>query len=1561
MKAKTWLLLALVLALSLVCCGTAAADSPVPALTVDGKTEDITLEFNEAPVTRVMVPETATALIVEAERISGGDEYQQWSEAYDRYRIAPCNEMYRTFYDSGVWQVAARYTTDDYQDGTDLYEAELNWISLGTVEVTVKQWIERLSAPDITLSAASVTQGEWLWVTVNNFQQKNYWYELACMNDSSGEWEWIRHEDAKLKAGLADTFAIPTLDLAPGTYRLWLRTEAVSYEDNGVYKVFTVSENSAPTDGLSLSASSVPVSVPVYVGMRAAGADRMSLSLTLEEDPYWWNRWEINGECDWRWFDLDRPGTFHLTLTAWENDVGSVVGEATLIVTAQSYLADPVYTDFPGVLSAGEDLNGTLTLDGRTERYYVELHYCPDDGEWISLFRTDRGPVAPSAETLSLPASLFTREGRYRIHVHAYAMGVDSSYNEYWFLRSDSGGTVGLTINGETGGVTVPSSEDVQIRVTAPNATAARVLFGDHWEYRGSPRDFSFYTSFGSGDYALVAQITTDEPVWNENYFDWGSFRWETDVNWEDCSNTVFLHVRDTYGRLAQPAVTLESDSVSQGEWLRASVSGQDHGEWYWAQIRRMWRDEYGNLQSEHVMDCDGNGSDGFAFPAALLQPGEYYLTVGADAVGWKSAEKSVPFTVTEGETDDLALIFASDTILTSQDINFFACAAGADRMSVEVTWNRDSNWRNYYEGYGEQNCWRWAVSDAGVYTFTLSAWQGGNSLGQTSFTLTVDAPYGDLREPVAEALPAVMETGTAIDTAFSVDENAGSVGVQLIYYPDNGDWEYLVDEWRPADQPGAGALSFPAEYFSRPGFYRLELHITGTGWNGAHMNRVILVTEPTQQGLSLSVNNGSDEDIYLHMYVPVTVDVPEGVTAVRLWSSSYDWWDCRAAEGGSMEWYWGFHRGGEEILLAQATTDPSVTEWLNDPNHDGMQDFDWSTVDWTMSSAPVTVTVIYYGELDDPEVSFPDGASVERGETLRLQVSPVENAYGFGVQVRRAGDEDWNLLADMEYDFADGGTVLLPTDAFEPGEYVVNIDPRRYGWNGNSVAYPFTVTQPASWSDEPVFRVVPSEIETREHITYSIYAPGAQQVMICNEAMENDWNRSWGESLLDHVMLNWAKVYHLYAYAFYPGDGESDGEWRQVGYAEVNVTAPNGAVEVAVDAPARVASTEEWTLSLLCDFKGTDGSAECYLTSAARDMEIAPELLSVTDEGDLKRFTFRVEANSLQVGPYYLTAYAFPGAPGYELGIGEGMVEISDGSLDAQLTVSPNPAELFDDLEITLYAPGATAVALWSEMNGMSWICEPGDTLHDTQTAWEDGSGLVYGLYTTEAIDPDEPGFDWNDVHWEGMSNTVTVTVNPPSGVLEELDVAVLHSTVRRGERLIVSILNENPGLDVNYGAHLTAIDPGENDFGYPWFAPGPDGKTIRVDTLLVPPGDYLLEVSAAARGCRPVMTAIPVSVTEGELTVLTLPAGLKSIETEAFANVAAEKIVIPDGVETIASNAFTDCPNLVELVLPEGISSFAPDALGTTGPVYVFGQEGSCQQAYAEFVDNLVFVPTD
>ena len=45
--------------------------------------------------------------------------------------------------------------------------------------------------------------------------------------------------------------------------------------------------------------------------------------------------------------------------------------------------------------------------------------------------------------------------------------------------------------------------------------------------------------------------------------------------------------------------------------------------------------------------------------------------------------------------------------------------------------------------------------------------------------------------------------------------------------------------------------------------------------------------------------------------------------------------------------------------------------------------------------------------------------------------------------------------------------------------------------------------------------------------------------------------------------------------------------------------------------------------------------------------------------------------------------------------------------------------------------------------------------------------------------------------------------------------------------------------------------------------------------------------------------------------------------------------------------------------MVLPAGITFFAPDALGTSGPVYVYGQPGGAQEEYAETVRQLVFIP--
>ncbi|MBR6206063.1 MAG: leucine-rich repeat protein, partial [Oscillospiraceae bacterium] len=1199
--------------------------------------------------------------------------------------------------------------------------------------------------------------------------------------------------------------------------------------------------------------------------------------------------------------------------------------------------------------------------------------------------------------------------------------------------------------------------------------------------------------------------------------------------------------------------------SLSRGEWLTGPVAPQDRGEWYWGQVRREWHDD-GGYHWEDVLGFSFDADSHFSIPTALLPAGDYFLAIGADSVGWDGNESRVPFTLSDdGFEPQTKLYFTGSEILTGQDVTFFAYAPGADWFEVNMTRADDPGWWNHRDSGGEYRDFDWSCSDAGVYTFTLTAWRDGEVIGEDSFDLTVAAPYGDLFLAGTQNIPGVIGTNTAVHGSFTADENATDYEIRLTWCPEDSEWFTVYVKFRnPAwgDETYLTDLDFPAEFFSRPGFYELEIHAYTTGWNTAHLKQRILVTENMEQNLTLTVNGGSDEPVYLHQVLPLTITVPENVTAVRVYSSLRGDWEYsdRDRTRNTMEWDWGFHHGGDDMLIAQASTDTSVTEWLEDPSHDGMRDFDWSQVSWTMASEPVTVPVIQYGVLESPLVEFPGGQTVQRGDMLELIIHPVENAYGYGIQIRRT--DDWYWFVDMECPLSETTAVRVPTDALEPGDYVLQIDPRRYGWDGRSDGYSLTVTEPDSWTDDPVFRVSATEMLTREYLTYSIYAPGAAQVKLCNESVDNEINSSWGESLTSCVSLNWRRVYRLQAYAYYPGEEGAEDEWLLIGEADIDVTAPYGSMEITAQVPETVRASDPVTFTLLCDFKGTDGYAEYHflsLDSGEYDLQITETPL----ENGILQVTGRVDADTLEIGPYFLTAYLFPGAPGYETLIYRAKIDVTAGTLNATLTAVPNPMQIFEDLSLQLNAPGATAVALYGTMNGMDWIYAEGDSLQEAQTAWMDGEELFYGLYTTQAIDPEREGFSWEDVRWEGMSNSVLLTIEPPTGELEELNISLEQSSVKRGDLLKVSILNENPGLDVSYGAAVQPSGEEEDGSEYPWFSPDPDDpKTIWIDTLELEPGDYRLLVSANALGCYPVDTRIPFTVTEADagphmrvsaesaatgdmirvtgfvndavrlrlnvsfenetwdpepaffeaegsfltaevftgehpdvlildltafyedgtsetaretvevtapngllpapairlnsawaaggdldftvnaavdsaqylvlvgqhgaeeadfaefvprgtpekrfclssadygftagklyeisvisfapgydgneasrfvtprkasLKTMTLPAKVKVIPTESFAYVAAEKFVLPAGVTTIESNAFTGCSKLVELDLPAGITSFAADALGTSGPVFVFGEPGSYLEAYAAAVNNLYFIPID
>ena len=60
-----------------------------------------------------------------------------------------------------------------------------------------------------------------------------------------------------------------------------------------------------------------------------------------------------------------------------------------------------------------------------------------------------------------------------------------------------------------------------------------------------------------------------------------------------------------------------------------------------------------------------------------------------------------------------------------------------------------------------------------------------------------------------------------------------------------------------------------------------------------------------------------------------------------------------------------------------------------------------------------------------------------------------------------------------------------------------------------------------------------------------------------------------------------------------------------------------------------------------------------------------------------------------------------------------------------------------------------------------------------------------------------------------------------------------------------------------------------------------------------------------------------------------LVLPENLKTIESEAFANNAVlEEVVIPDGCESIGSRAFSNCAALRLVSIPDSVTSIADNA---------------------------------
>ena len=90
-------------------------------------------------------------------------------------------------------------------------------------------------------------------------------------------------------------------------------------------------------------------------------------------------------------------------------------------------------------------------------------------------------------------------------------------------------------------------------------------------------------------------------------------------------------------------------------------------------------------------------------------------------------------------------------------------------------------------------------------------------------------------------------------------------------------------------------------------------------------------------------------------------------------------------------------------------------------------------------------------------------------------------------------------------------------------------------------------------------------------------------------------------------------------------------------------------------------------------------------------------------------------------------------------------------------------------------------------------------------------------------------------------------------------------------------------------------------------------------------------------------VRTACTVTVIAADESTYTLPAGLTSIEDEAFMGAGFERVIIPDGCRSIGHLAFANCSRLVYIRIPASVTEIAEDAFDGCGAELVIDRRSN------------------
>ena len=209
------------------------------------------------------------------------------------------------------------------------------------------------------------------------------------------------------------------------------------------------------------------------------------------------------------------------------------------------------------------------------------------------------------------------------------------------------------------------------------------------------------------------------------------------------------------------------------------------------------------------------------------------------------------------------------------------------------------------------------------------------------------------------------------------------------------------------------------------------------------------------------------------------------------------------------------------------------------------------------------------------------------------------------------------------------------------------------------------------------------------------------------------------------------------------------------------------------------------------------------------------------------------------------------------------------------------------------------------------------------------------------------------NNGVWSQWSEPITLTVSMVD-YLE--DPIITHSGALKGEDLVYTIVADERADSVKVEVFRWNEYDGETVLYSEWLTPVDHTATVRIDKSMVTEGGYEISVMASAVGYGRVSDYVYFDI-GGRMD---LPKGLKAIEDEAFYDVRAQAIVIPDGCVSIGRGAFRhdEIDTLTTVVVPASVTYIDPEAFPETedygdddyyNPVTIITPAGSTADSYA------------